>query len=83
MQRIQIADGDVHTDRTSLVRAMPAILDGLQRKGLQPVRLDVLLRRPGYRRDCAAAGDRTSTRQAAAGMTAASMAASVSRVRDR
>jgi peptidoglycan/xylan/chitin deacetylase (PgdA/CDA1 family) len=45
-------DGHVNVDRTVLVRAMPAILDGLRRRGLQPVRLDVLLHRPGYLTDC-------------------------------
>lgn len=45
-------DGDVHADRSNLVDAMPLILDGLAAKGLQPVRLDVLLRRPGYLKSC-------------------------------
>ncbi len=41
-------DGDVTADRTVLVRAMPAILDGLAERGLRPVRLDQLLDRAGY-----------------------------------
>jgi peptidoglycan-N-acetylglucosamine deacetylase len=41
-------DGQVDVDRTVLVDAMPFILDGLAAKGLQPVRLDELLERPGY-----------------------------------
>jgi hypothetical protein len=34
------------------VAALPAILDGLAAKGLQPVRLDELLGRPGYLKAC-------------------------------
>ncbi|HEY4408311.1 MAG TPA: polysaccharide deacetylase family protein [Acidimicrobiia bacterium] len=45
-------DGDVTTDRTVVVRALPLILDGLDRRGLSPVRLDRLLSRPGYRSRC-------------------------------
>jgi peptidoglycan/xylan/chitin deacetylase (PgdA/CDA1 family) len=45
-------DGDVTTDRTVLVRALPLILAGLERKGLQPVRLDQLLGGPAYLRTC-------------------------------
>ena len=45
-------DGRVDVDRLVLVRALPAILDGLRQRGLQPVRLDVLLGRPGYLPHC-------------------------------
>jgi peptidoglycan/xylan/chitin deacetylase (PgdA/CDA1 family) len=45
-------DGEVNADRTVLVRAMPLILDGLQARGLQPVRLDQLLGRSGYTDHC-------------------------------
>jgi peptidoglycan/xylan/chitin deacetylase (PgdA/CDA1 family) len=41
-------DGKVHADRSVLLSALPRILDGLQQRGLQPVRLDQLLGRPGY-----------------------------------
>ncbi|HVW34063.1 MAG TPA: polysaccharide deacetylase family protein [Acidimicrobiia bacterium] len=42
-------DGHVDVDRTVLVDALPAILDGLAARGLRPVRLDELIGRPGYR----------------------------------
>ena len=45
-------DGDVTTDRNVVVRALPKILDGLFARGLQPVRLDQLLARPGYVTPC-------------------------------
>jgi peptidoglycan/xylan/chitin deacetylase (PgdA/CDA1 family) len=45
-------DGDVTTDRTVLVRALPLILAGLQRKGLEPVRLDELLGGRAYLPSC-------------------------------
>ncbi|HTC82338.1 MAG TPA: polysaccharide deacetylase family protein [Acidimicrobiia bacterium] len=45
-------DGGVDVDRTVLVAALPRILDGLAAKGLQPVRLDELLARPGYLKAC-------------------------------
>jgi len=45
-------DGHVQVDRSSLARAMPAILDGLARRHLQPVRLDELLGRPGTLPTC-------------------------------
>jgi len=45
-------DGRVDADRTVLVAALPRILDGLTAKGLQPVRLDELLARPGYLKAC-------------------------------
>ena len=35
-----------------LTRALPIILDGLRARGLRPVRLDVLLGRPGYGAAC-------------------------------
>jgi peptidoglycan/xylan/chitin deacetylase (PgdA/CDA1 family) len=41
-------DGKVHSDRSVLLTALPLILDGLKQRGLQPVRLDQLLGRPGY-----------------------------------
>jgi peptidoglycan/xylan/chitin deacetylase (PgdA/CDA1 family) len=45
-------DGRVDADRTVLVGALPLILDGLAAKGLQPVRLDELMARPGYLERC-------------------------------
>jgi peptidoglycan/xylan/chitin deacetylase (PgdA/CDA1 family) len=45
-------DGDVTADRSVVVRALPMILDGLQRKGLKPVRLDTLLHERGYGDHC-------------------------------
>ncbi len=41
-------DGTVHADRSVILTALPLILDGLQARGLQPVRLDQLLGKPGY-----------------------------------
>lgn len=41
-------DGHVGADRSVVVAALPAIIDGLRAKGLQPVTLDVLLHRPAY-----------------------------------
>jgi len=75
-------DGNVHADRTNLVAAMPLILDGLAAKGLQPVRLDVLLGKPAYLTGC---GSRrpVQTRAAASGMAPKSIAASTRLVRDR
>lgn len=48
-------DGHVDADRGVVVRALPVILDGLERKGLRPVRIDELLGGPAYlpRGDCA------------------------------
>ena len=46
-------DGNLWADRSVLVRALPAILDGLERRGLHPVRLDVLLGVNGYDGHCA------------------------------
>jgi peptidoglycan/xylan/chitin deacetylase (PgdA/CDA1 family) len=45
-------DGDVTGDQSVVVRAMPMILDGLERKGLKPVRLDTLLDERGYGDHC-------------------------------
>ncbi len=45
-------DGRVNVDRTVVVRALPKILAGLRRRGLKPVRLDVLLGTPGYLAHC-------------------------------
>jgi peptidoglycan-N-acetylglucosamine deacetylase len=45
-------DGSVTADRSVLVRAMPLILDGLERRGLKPVRLDALLGERGYGDRC-------------------------------
>ncbi len=74
-------DGNVDVDRTVLVRAMPYILDGLAARHLEPVRLDVLLNRPGYLARC----DRrlVQTRAAASGIAPKSIAASVRLVRER
>ena len=45
-------DGNLVADRSVVVAALPMILDGLKAKGLTPVRLDVLLGRPGYLPSC-------------------------------
>jgi peptidoglycan/xylan/chitin deacetylase (PgdA/CDA1 family) len=45
-------DGSVTADRSVLVRALPMILDGLERQGLKPVRLDALLHKRGYGDHC-------------------------------
>ena len=45
-------DGTVTADRSVLLSALPIILDGLKAKGLEPVRLDELLGRPGYLDHC-------------------------------
>lgn len=45
-------DGHVSADRSVLLTALPQILDGLRQRGLQPVRLDQLLHRPGYLPHC-------------------------------
>jgi peptidoglycan/xylan/chitin deacetylase (PgdA/CDA1 family) len=45
-------DGTVTADRSVLIEALPLILDGLKAQGLQPVRLDELLGRPGYLDHC-------------------------------
>jgi peptidoglycan/xylan/chitin deacetylase (PgdA/CDA1 family) len=41
-------DGTVHANRSVLLTALPLIIDGLRQRGLEPVRLDQLLGRPGY-----------------------------------
>lgn len=41
-------DGHVDADRHVVTEALPIILDGLQRKGLEPVRVDELLGGPAY-----------------------------------
>jgi peptidoglycan/xylan/chitin deacetylase (PgdA/CDA1 family) len=45
-------DGDVTADRSVLLTALPLILAGLREHHLQAVRLDRLLRRPGYGDHC-------------------------------
>ena len=45
-------DGSVTADRSVLVRAVPLILDGLERRHVKPVRLDALLRERGYGDHC-------------------------------
>lgn len=41
-------EGDVTGDRQAIVDALPAILDGLRQRSLQPVGLDVLLEKAPY-----------------------------------
>lgn len=45
-------DGDLATDRSVVVRALPKILAGLRDLDLQPVRLDQLLHKEGYLESC-------------------------------
>jgi len=45
-------DGDVTADRSVVVRALPLILDGLERRGLHSVGLDRLLGRRPYGDHC-------------------------------
>jgi peptidoglycan/xylan/chitin deacetylase (PgdA/CDA1 family) len=45
-------DGNIGADRSVILQALPLILDGLEERGLKPVRLDELLRQPGYLEDC-------------------------------
>jgi peptidoglycan/xylan/chitin deacetylase (PgdA/CDA1 family) len=45
-------DGNIGADRSVLLQALPLILNGLQERGLKPVRLDELLGIPGYLEDC-------------------------------
>jgi peptidoglycan/xylan/chitin deacetylase (PgdA/CDA1 family) len=45
-------DGRVDADRRILVEALPRILDGLSSRGLETVRLDDLIARPGYLGRC-------------------------------
>ena len=46
------SDGDVTSDRSVVVEALPPILAGLRARGLRVVRLDRLLNRPGYGDHC-------------------------------
>lgn len=45
-------DGAGEADRSALVEALPLILDGLEDRGLDPVRLDELLDTPAYLDGC-------------------------------
>jgi peptidoglycan/xylan/chitin deacetylase (PgdA/CDA1 family) len=45
-------DGKIGADRTVILEALPLILDGLERRGLNPVTLDKLLGLPGYLQQC-------------------------------
>ena len=45
-------DGNVDADRRVVLDALPLILDGLERKGLTPVRIDEMLGGPAYLGDC-------------------------------
>ena len=45
-------DGRITADRSVVVAALPRILEGLQARGLKPVRLDELLGGPGYLDHC-------------------------------
>lgn len=45
-------DGTVTADRSVVLQALPLILDGLEAKGLRPVRLDELLGDDGYLAAC-------------------------------
>lgn len=45
-------DGNVTANRSVMRTALPMVLDGLRARGLDPVRLDVLLGRPGYLPRC-------------------------------
>jgi peptidoglycan/xylan/chitin deacetylase (PgdA/CDA1 family) len=45
-------EGDLRADRSVLLTALPLILDGLEARGLRAVRLDKLLRKPGYGNHC-------------------------------
>ncbi|MCC6959656.1 MAG: polysaccharide deacetylase family protein [Dehalococcoidia bacterium] len=44
-------DGNIPADRSVVVKALPAILDGLQARGLRPVTVPELLHRPAYLSD--------------------------------
>lgn len=46
------ADGIPGADRSTVLRALPAILDGLQARGLRAVSVDTLLGEPGYLDRC-------------------------------
>lgn len=41
-------DGHTDADRRVVVEALPRIIDGLRREGLEPVRLDELVGGPAY-----------------------------------
>jgi peptidoglycan/xylan/chitin deacetylase (PgdA/CDA1 family) len=45
-------DGDLTADRSVVVKALPLILEGLTAQDLRAVRLDRLLRKPGYGDHC-------------------------------
>ena len=45
-------DGNLKASRAVLLKALPLILSGLRARGLQVVRLDSLLGKPGYVRRC-------------------------------
>ncbi len=45
-------DGNIGADRSVVLEALPLIIEGLRARGLQPVRLDELLGRPGYLESC-------------------------------
>jgi len=45
-------DGNVGADRSVVVQALPAILEGLTARGLKPVTLDKLLNVPAYLQTC-------------------------------
>ncbi len=45
-------DGIAGEDRSVVADALPLILDGLEERGLEPVRLDEMLGGPAYLRDC-------------------------------
>jgi peptidoglycan/xylan/chitin deacetylase (PgdA/CDA1 family) len=45
-------DGDLRSDRSVVVKALPLILAGLRARKLRPVRLDRLLAKPGYGNHC-------------------------------
>ncbi|MCA1847087.1 MAG: polysaccharide deacetylase family protein, partial [Actinobacteria bacterium] len=51
-------DGKITANRSVLLTALPLILDGLRARGLQPVRLDQMLGKPGYA-PCRGAGAAT------------------------
>ena len=45
-------DGRIGADRSVVVQALPLIIEGLRRRGLQPVRLDELVGLPAYVESC-------------------------------
>lgn len=54
-------DGHLGADRSTTVAALPAILEGLNARGLTPVRLDTLLQSTGYTKHCGQRGHRNKT----------------------